>query len=191
MVIFASLMVGAAYGQVLEIKPDGQVITHSGPATYLGPGQPSQSLLPVPRGQIRQGPQSPMEALTKASKNAELSPALIEAVAWTESRMNPAARSAKGARGIMQLMPETARQMGVDPDQMEANIDGGARYLRGLLTTFDGDVAKSLAGYNAGPNAVRRYKGVPPYRETEAYVSAIMERLADKALGGDNYEKTK
>jgi len=85
----------------------------------------------------------------------------------------------------MQLMPATARQLGVDPDQLEGNVDGGTRYLSSLLMRFDGDLINSLAGYNAGPEAVSRHGGIPPYRETKAYVSAIMDRLADKALKGD------
>lgn len=188
--VLAALSCEAAFGQVIEISPDGTVITHSGPATYRGAGQPSQVLSqPAPyRAPLRptsSASPSPRAAIALSAKNAGISPALVEAVAWTESRMNQSALSPKGARGVMQLMPETARQMGVDPNRLDGNVEGGTRYLSGLLVRFDGDLINSLAGYNAGPEAVSRHGGIPPYRETKAYVSAIMDRLADRALKGD------
>ncbi len=184
--VLAALSCASAFGQVIEISPDGTIITHSGPATYSGPGQPSHPLSqPVTHRATVSATSAPQAAIALSAKNAGLSPALVEAVAWTESRMNQSARSAKGARGVMQLMPATARQMGVNPEQLEGNVEGGTRYLSGLLVRFDGDLINSLAGYNAGPEAVRQHGGIPPYRETKAYVSAIMDRLADTALKGD------
>ena len=100
-------------------------------------------------------------------------------MAWRESGFNPDAVSPKGARGVMQLMPATARALGVDPSDPAANIDGGADYLSRLLRRFDGDLSKALAAYNAGPETVDRYGGVPPYAETAAYVGAILRRLGD------------
>lgn len=107
-----------------------------------------------------------------------LDPHLVAAVIWTESSGDPNAVSEKGARGLMQLMPETARELGVtqilDPRQ---NVDGGARYLRQMLDRHGGDLSLALAAYNAGPAAVKRHGGIPPYRETRLYVGKIMRLL--------------
>ncbi len=100
--------------------------------------------------------------------------AYIRAVIHAESAFNPLARSRKGAMGLMQLMPATAQDMGVrnasDPQQ---NIQGGVKYLASLLRTFDGDQNRATAAYNAGPNAVARYNGIPPYEETQTYVKRV------------------
>lgn len=109
-----------------------------------------------------------------------LSPALLAAVAWQESRGRNDAVSPKGAIGVMQLMPETARRLGVDPHDREDNIRGGARYLRQQIDRF-GSVPLALAAYNAGPGAVLRYGGIPPYRETQTYVASILARLGGGA----------
>lgn len=92
-----------------------------------------------------------------------------------ESGWNPHARSHKGAIGLAQLMPQTARLLGVDPRDPHQNLDGGARYLAEQYRTF-GNWKLALAAYNAGPDAVRKYGGVPPYRETRGYVTAILGR---------------
>ncbi len=109
----------------------------------------------------------------------DLSPTLIEALVWQESRWRHDARSPVGARGLAQLMPGTARDLGVDPDDPFANLEGGARYLREQLDRFDGDLEKALAAYNAGPGRVIRANGIPRIRETQLYVAAIMGRLSD------------
>lgn len=100
---------------------------------------------------------------------------LAMAVAEAESGLSQEAVSAAGAVGVMQLMPETASSLGVhnihDPRE---NVDGGVRYLKQMLTTFDGDVTKAVAAYNAGPQAVKNYNGVPPYRETRDYVAKVL-----------------
>ncbi len=104
-----------------------------------------------------------------------LSEALVKAVIHVESSGNPSARSRSGACGLMQLMPSTAAEMGVynlfDPDE---NIAGGTGYLAKMLERFDGDKRLALAAYNAGPNTVRRYRGVPPYRETRKYIERVL-----------------
>ncbi|HMH65537.1 MAG TPA: lytic transglycosylase domain-containing protein, partial [Rhizomicrobium sp.] len=122
-------------------------------------------------------------AIRSAAAHHALSQELVAAVAWQESRQRQAAVSPKGARGVMQLMPATARGLRVDPDDLSANVDGGAAYLAQMLDRFDGDVIKTLAAYNAGPEAVTRYGGVPPYPETQAYVTAVLDRLADAKTG--------
>ena len=117
------------------------------------------------------------QLLARIAARYSLSPALLEALVWQESRWHHDAVSPKGALGLTQLMPATARALGVDPRDPVANLDGGARYLRVLLDRFDGDVVKALAAYNAGPDRVERAGGIPAIRETQFYVAAIMARL--------------
>ncbi len=111
---------------------------------------------------------------TSASR-AGVDPALVAAVANVESGFDPHATSRSGAAGVMQLMPETARDLGVgdryDPAQ---SLRGGAAYLRELLDRFGGDLPSAIAAYNAGPSAVERFGGVPPYDETRAYVRRVL-----------------
>jgi soluble lytic murein transglycosylase-like protein len=110
-----------------------------------------------------------------------LDPDLVTAVVSVESGFRPQAVSPKGAQGLMQLMPKTASSLGVkdafDPAQ---NLDGGTRHLGQLLTLYGGDVTRALAAYNAGEGAVGRHGGVPPYRETRAYVKKVLARYRDR-----------
>ena len=110
-----------------------------------------------------------------AAQKYGVDPKLVSAVAEVESGGHQDAVSSTGAVGVMQLMPETAAGLGVDPYRMESNVEGGAKYLREMLDTFDGDVKKAVAAYNAGPNAVKAYGGVPPYAETQNYVSNVLD----------------
>ena len=111
---------------------------------------------------------------TAASKY-QVDPNLVRAVVQTESNFDAGAVSAAGAQGLMQLMPGTAREMGVqnslDPAQ---NLDGGVKYLRRMLDSYDGNVSTALAAYNAGPGTVNKYGGVPPYQETQTYVNRVL-----------------
>lgn len=117
-------------------------------------------------------------AISAAAAATDVSEDLIAAVAWIESRMKAGAVSRTGARGEMQLMPGTARALGVDATDTRQNYLGGASYLRSLMHRYDGDIVKTLAAYNAGPGAVDRFGGVPPYRETQAYVAAVLDRMS-------------
>jgi len=113
-------------------------------------------------------------AIHDAARAHGVDPRLVAAVARRESAYNPRAMSNKGACGIMQLMPATAQYLGVrNVFDARENIFGGTRYLRTLLDTFNGDLDLTLAAYNAGPGAVQKHRGVPPYRETRAYVAAV------------------
>ena len=117
--------------------------------------------------------------VAELSARFDLSPALIEALVWQESRWRSGAVSPVGARGLAQLMPGTARELGVDASDPFANLEGGARYLRAQLDRFDGNVENALAAYNAGPGRVIKSGGVPRIRETQGYVAAIMGRLSN------------
>lgn len=113
--------------------------------------------------------------ILRAARSQRLEPALVKAVIAAESDFNPRAVSPRGALGLMQLMPQTAAKLGVeDALQPEQNVLGGTRYLRAMLDRYR-DLRYALAAYNAGPSAVDRYRGVPPYRETRAYVARVLD----------------
>jgi len=115
------------------------------------------------------------DLILAASRKHLLSAALIKAVVMAESGMNPNAKSRVGAQGLMQLMPATARGLGVDdPWNPEQNINGGSKYLRKNLDRF-GSIELALAAYNAGPGNVLKYKGIPPFEETQVYVERVMD----------------
>jgi soluble lytic murein transglycosylase-like protein len=109
-----------------------------------------------------------------AAIRSGLPPTLVESVARVESALRPEAVSPKGALGVMQLMPATARMLDADPRDPAQNIDAGARLLRELLIKYGGDVVKALSAYNAGEGAVDRYRGMPPYPETQDYVDKVI-----------------
>lgn len=115
------------------------------------------------------------QSIARAAGKYGLPESLIKGVIEAESAFNARAVSAAGAQGLMQLMPGTARELGVtDSFDIDQNIDGGAKYLKKMLDRFDGDVATALAAYNAGPGTVERYNGKVPYRETIAYVNRVL-----------------
>ena len=116
-----------------------------------------------------------LRPIRQAAGKYGVDPKLVSAVAEVESGFHQGAVSATGAVGVMQLMPETAESLGVNPYDAAQNINGGAQYLKQMLDTFDGDVRKAVAAYNAGPEAVKEYGGVPPYSETQQYVSSVLD----------------
>lgn len=186
----------AAHADVLEIGIAGPTWVSGGPAM---PAEPSSALplaevgdLAIPEEAVASPAASSAglparyhAAVHQLAARFDLSPALIEALVWQESRWRENAVSPVGARGLAQLMPGTARDMGVNPDDPLANLEGGARYLRQQLDRFDGDVEKALAAYNAGPARVEGAGGIPPIRETQTYVAAVMGRLANHSRSDD------
>ena len=172
-----ALLAQPAGAQVLEIGADGAVTRFAGPAVFTDDG--AKALIQETAvADVSIGADAVRQQISTAANAYALDPKLVEAVAWRESRFRPEARSNKGAIGIMQLMPDTARDLGVDPHDPVQNIRGGALYLRRMMSTFGGDVRLALAAYNAGPAAVRKHGGVPPYLETQAYVTSILGRMA-------------
>jgi len=114
--------------------------------------------------------------INKYAKQHNIKPSLIKAVITTESCFDKKAVSRVGAKGLMQLMPQTAKELGVkDVFNAEQNIAGGVRYLRMMLDEFKQNEKLALAAYNAGPNAVKKYKGIPPYKETQKYVKRVLK----------------
>jgi soluble lytic murein transglycosylase-like protein len=154
------------------------------PASGLRGVVPDEVVEAIAAAEAAPGPHDPRALAQEVARRHGLDPALVLAVMGVESAFQPDAVSPKGAQGLMQLMPATAKELGVtDPLDPLQNADGGARYLRDLLARYDGDVEKALAAYNAGPGAVARHRGVPPYRETQAYVRKVLERYQREGGG--------
>lgn len=125
------------------------------------------------------------DLISKYSDKNGLDEDFVKAVINQESGFNPNATSKCGAMGLMQLMPSTAQGLGVkDAYDVEQNIEGGTKYLKGLMDRFNNDKSLALAAYNAGPNAVKKYGGIPPYAETQNYVKSILSKY-DKMKGED------
>jgi soluble lytic murein transglycosylase-like protein len=164
------LQIGVAQIQGFEVDEVAPSVAASAPP------------VPAPAPVVVLPPPSPKELADAAADKYGLPRKLVRSVMAAESGFALQAVSPKGAVGLMQLMPETAQILGVDPNDPVQNVDAGARYLRDLLVKYDGYLWHALAAYNAGPGAVDKYKGVPPYSETINYVWKI-----DQALkrGGD------
>lgn len=171
-----------AQANVFELTPNGNLVEISRPAwrTDAPPviaGQSAPKADPV--ADSAQSQNTVRQHIEAAAIRFGVDRNLVDAVAWQESRYNPRARSTAGALGVMQLMPGTARQLGVhNPHDAEQNVVGGTAYLRQQLERFGNNVPLALAAYNAGPGAVKKYGGIPPYRETQNYVRQIMRRLS-------------
>lgn len=159
----------AAAGGVDQEKP--QRLENGSFATELDKAMSMES-----RGAVGLNISGDTNSLIKeAAARYQIDPRLVAAVAQTESGGNQEAVSPAGAVGVMQLMPETAAGLGVNPYDKRQNIEGGAKYLRQMMDTFGGDVQKAVAAYNAGPQAVKEYNGIPPYRETQDYVNKVLD----------------
>ena len=173
------LAAGAASGEVRVAMRDGKrVIVNDGPANL----QAGEGWLAA---RVRQ-PSAYDGLIEAAARENDVDPKLVKSVMLVESGFNPAAISRKGARGLMQLMPELAAEQGVrDVHDPRQNIGAGTRELSRLLAVYSGDLVKSLAAYNAGEAAVERYAGVPPYAETQLYVrKALAAYYGRSTLGG-------
>ena len=161
-----SLIACAARADVFELGDGGTLLTRAADAPPTAAVQAAGTVPPAHR-----------LALAHAAARHGLSPALLEALVWQESRWHSDARSPRGAIGLTQLMPQTAQELGVDPHDPAANLEGGARYLRRQLDRFE-HLPLALAAYNAGPAAVEAAHGIPELRETRAFIDGVLDRLA-------------
>jgi soluble lytic murein transglycosylase-like protein len=142
---------------------------------YSGPARRSSSRVALPKKISSRRSDAPPDQIDKAAATYKIPGELVRAVIWAESAGDASAVSHRGAIGLMQLMPQTAGQMYVnDPVDPAQNIQGGTRYLRLLANQFGGDMLLTIAAYNAGPEAVRKYGGVPPFEETRQYCKKVM-----------------
>ena len=188
MLLLSGTAAHASAGVFEIVEQNGTAVTV--PATSIGaPCDPSCP--PADRAPLQAIPERAMTrmetpgvppawsaALIAAASKARISPDLLAALVHQESGWRAGVRSGKGAIGLAQLMPATARQLGVDPLDPASNLLGGARYLRDMLDRFDGDIALALAAYNAGPARVSRAHAVPAITETKIYVNQVLDRLS-------------
>ncbi|MGE5234073.1 MAG: lytic transglycosylase domain-containing protein [Acidobacteriota bacterium] len=157
----------AASSVRIDIRPDGHKVIVNESAAQRAVRYAAR-LMSVPGNRLA-------GLIESHASRVGLDPKLVQAVVQVESGYNPRALSNKGAMGLMQLMPDTAQELAVsDPYDVDQNLGGGTRYLRQLLDLFDGKVELALAGYDAGPGAVQRYGGIPPYDETVDYVRSVL-----------------
>jgi soluble lytic murein transglycosylase-like protein len=180
----------ASGGGIRLITKDGAIELPA--ATVVGfeqddyvppPPAPAAAMAAPAPAAIKPAPRDPRQLVHDAAVRAGLPPEFVGSVAKVESGFQPRAVSPKGAIGVMQLMPDTARSLGADAADPEQNIDAGTRLLRELLVKYDGDVVRALAAYNAGPGAVDKYQGLPPYNETRQYVNRVITTY--KQAGGE------
>jgi soluble lytic murein transglycosylase-like protein len=167
---------------VIEIQASSVAEFEQEDYTPPSPSPPKPTEL-VP--DIQQPKLTPRELVTRAAVQAGLPPEIVHSVAKAESGYQPNAISPKGAIGLMQLMPATAAELNVDPHDPAQNAEAGARYLRDLLLKYENDphqVSKAVAAYNAGPGAVDKYNGIPPYRETVDYVNRVLKEYEKEQL---------
>jgi len=182
--VTALLLPGSARADVKMIRrADGRAVIFNniGSGWKVGGRAPSDAFL-IAR---RDAPTAFDDSIRQHAERKRVDPRLVKSVMLVESNFNPRAVSRKGARGLMQLMPGTARRYGVrDSFDPHENIRGGTAYLSDLLGMFDGDLVRTLAAYNAGEGAVQRYRGVPPYAETQEYVRRALLVYGGAGGGG-------
>lgn len=177
-IVVLALCLGPAQAEELfYYVKDGRMVFTNTPSREDVKAVPRTRGGPAQRGATL--PATPYDPyIEMVSRDTGVDPTLIKAVALVESGFNARARSSKGAQGLMQLMPQTAKQYGVtnlhDPYQ---NLTAGAKHLRGLLDQYQGNVTLALAAYNAGAGAVKRYGGVPAYAETQDYVKKVQKKM--------------
>jgi soluble lytic murein transglycosylase-like protein len=171
--IFGVAIALPVHAQVLSVGDDGtatmQCTAYQNPQPRAA-DHPGAAPQPIPAAYA--------SLIQNAATRVDVSPALLDALARQESNYNPAAVSRKGAIGIMQLMPATAKALNLNPNDPAQNIMGGAIVLRQALNAFGGQIDLALAAYNAGQGAVAKYGGIPPYAETRAYVRQNLDKLA-------------
>ena len=169
---------------------NGRTVYENEPATRTRTPTRTPARTAARRGDAAKGARDFDELIERASERHQVDAGLVRSVIKVESNFNPAAVSPKGAMGLMQLMPATARRLSVaNPFDPEQNVDGGVRHLKRLLENYGGDLSLSLAAYNAGEGAVARSGGVPRYAETQSYVQRIRSLthsggFAGKLVGG-------
>jgi soluble lytic murein transglycosylase-like protein len=174
----------AADGSVIRLQTSQGVIEIQ--ASTVAAFEKEEYTAPVAAPSVPAAPQptlqpelTPQQLITQAAVHAGLPPAIVHSIARAESGYREDAVSPKGAIGLMQLMPKTAADLEADPHDPAQNADAGARYLRDLLQKYENDphqVSKAVAAYNAGPAAVDKYHGIPPYRETIQYVNRVLKQ---------------
>ena len=173
----------AEIDQMLAGVTTGTPATATSPTSFAQALQSAQGAASTDTAASAGGSTQYDAEIDAAAARYGLDPALLKGLIRQESGFNASARSGAGAVGLTQLMPGTAAGLGVDPSDPAQAIDGGARYLKQQLDRFGGDASMALAAYNAGPGAVAKYGGVPPYAETQNYVSSVLA-FADQYRGG-------
>ena len=161
--------------QIIEIGGDGEATVYDAPTIFADEGNSPVYERAVQTGRPEAQGSVARISVAHVEREYGLPSGIVDAVIYQESRGRMNAVSPKGALGLMQLMPGTAAQLGVNPYDPDQNIRGGARYLRQQIDRF-GSIPLALAAYNAGPGAVTKYGGIPPYRETQNYVATILRR---------------